>query len=185
MSQTINTLPEKIKSSMIEVSKEQIFLLRLQKKSFIVIKSGGKLYVAFLGNANMLKARAAITRNHKCRNCANFYNEKLRKLCPKVADFSEEACRTYTRSDEEAIRESKRIEKYPFIKEGMECVNSIGSFIVAGCSHFKENAIDEDKMNEKERSRQWYERERELSKEFERQTPGPRERLYNFGYISI
>lgn len=184
MSQTINKLPEKIKSSMKEVSKEQLFLLRLEKKSFVVIKSGGKLYVAFSKNADMLKIRTAI-KMHRCRNCANFFNEKTRRLCPKVADCSEEVCRTYTHSEVDAIRESKRIEKYPFIREGIECVNSIGSFIVVGCSNFQENPTDEDRMNEKELSRQWHERERELAKDFANQEPGLRERLYNFGYGPI
>ena len=122
---------------------------------------------------------------HKCGDCANFYNERTQSLCPKIADYCEEVCRTYTASVIDAIKESKRIEKYDFIEEGAECVNyDRGYFAVGECLLFQPNAEEDRQMKERELSREWLERQRELKKEFEEPKPLSEEMLRDFGYAT-
>lgn len=182
MSQTINLLPEKIKKVTRVSTKEEVFALRLEGKKFVLIKSGGKLYVVFVNKSDAGLIRIAVGK-HKCNHCANFYNHKTGRLCPKIADCPEDIARNYTYSAIEAIKESKRVEKYDFIAEGAECVNfDRGYFLVGECSNFRPNDRGEERMNEKERSREWFDRQRELTEELKEQKPMQREVLCRFGY---
>lgn len=154
MNQTIKNIPEEIKSLLErgfeEVSKEFVLKLRITRKQFYLIKIGEKFYVSL--EKTEIESESKIPKNkkslepHHCSSCANFYNKKRGCLCPKVADGSEEACRRYTGSDIEALAESKRMEKYPFITIGFEEVNiPDGSFIVLGCTSYEEEKKDSER----------------------------------------
>ena len=135
MNQTIKTKLEELEAIIEEfhedfqmLSKEAIVRLRLGKKRFGLLKLKEKFYVfpyRTRGDVEktekiVKKIRACFSNIHCCASCANFYNEQQKKLCPKVEDGSEEVCRRYTNSDIDAITESKRMEKYPFITIGFE-----------------------------------------------------------------
>ena len=159
MSQAIDRIPESVRNSMQEVTNLQILEMRVKPKKFAVFADNGKFYIYSGEKANIIKIRSVMGK-HLCSDCANFYDEKTRKLCPKVADpSSKDDCRAYTNSDFEALVESKRIEKYPFIKEGLECVNySKGFFTVTECSRFKA-CKQIDRLDADEIAKMWFERE--------------------------
>ena len=139
MNQTINKLPEKYKRSFQKILPSEILSLRMSGKAHIIIKSGKEFFVYREDKKNPESTKSAFVKavgSHKCSNCANFC--KNGKLCPKVSDFSVLSCRRYTNSLAAAIKESKRIEKYSFVIEGIEYFNTDSEYlIVSTCDKYK------------------------------------------------
>ena len=180
MNQTINALPENVRNSLKEVTTKEIFELRLKREPLLIIKSNDKLYVIVCKDEKTIEDIKAPFENHKCSNCANFFNNKTKQLCPKVADIFIESYRGYSNLEED-LKESKRIEKYSFITGGIEYTNSAGGFfVVSECSRFKPNGLRT--FDEKEASREWFDTERVLTKELKESREEYCNVFYQFGY---
>jgi len=140
MERTMKQLPEEIKDSLKEVSIEEIAEERAKGKIGIVLKYGDTNYMYIFSNTKVrAKEREKeeiryILGSHLCNSCDI---EQSGKLCPKIADASADTCKRYHADVIEAIMDSKRIEKYDFIRQGIECFNSLKEyFVVSECSHY-------------------------------------------------
>ena len=140
MEKTMEKLPEEIKNSLKELTIEEVINLRLTapEKRFVIIKSGDKLYYTSIRSREQLEGIRSAFGKHLCCDCGNFFCNG--ELCPKVADLSEETYRQDFITKREAVIESKRIEKYPFVIVGVEYFNSQNKqkeyFVVEECSRF-------------------------------------------------
>lgn len=140
MEKTMKKLPEEIRNSLKEVTIEEIIDLRLTvpEKRFIIIKIGNKLYYTPISKREQLEGIRSAFGKHLCCDCGNFFCNG--ELCPKVADLSEETNIKEFFGKREAVIESKRIEKYPFVTSGVEYFNSQNKqkeyLVVEKCSRF-------------------------------------------------
>lgn len=142
------TSEELIKCVKIEFKKtneHEIIRQRFRSKPGIVMKRDNELYLADLPKGFRLNFFKHLLAVHKCRNCAHLSAKPDRYGgCAKVRDrtvrymYGEEA---QERRRTELLRDitwSQRIEKYAFIKEGMETFNvpTLETFVV-DCSNFE------------------------------------------------
>ena len=148
MEQTMKMLPEAIKAETKRVTIDQVVQLRLTGKRFVVLKFGDDLYAYRPREAKEAKTIRDAFKTHKCSSCANFFANG--KLCPKVADTSVDVTGRYSGlyagTEEFTLKESKRIEKYPFILKGVEYFNSSRQyFVVDKCLNYQPNKDSEER----------------------------------------
>lgn len=128
MKQTIN-IPDEIRDSLKEVSEEQILKLRLEGRRFVLVKIGEKLYL--LTDRRKKETIKYALGNHLCSKCMMYRGT----LCPKVFDMPFKTCQEQSI---DAVKYSKRSEKYSFITASVESVNLADEFfIVSACRNFK------------------------------------------------
>jgi len=141
MKRTINQLPEELRGSLEEISVEGIFKKRVSGEIGIVIQIDGDHYMYTFSNTKIgekMKEKVKVRDmfgEHLCNTCEF---TKSGELCPKVADLSVETCRRYYLDEIESFLESKRIEKYDFIKQGVESFNCRREYlIVIECDRYQ------------------------------------------------
>lgn len=153
MNQTIVKLPKKYQESFEKILPAEILSLRLSGKSHIIIKSGNEFFVYRADQKNPESTKNAFLKavgSHKCSDCANFYKDG--KLCPKVSDCSIPTCRRYTSSFIGAVKDSKRIEKYRFVIEGIEYFNADREYLIVSTCNRYEKYGESKSLKESERS---------------------------------
>lgn len=148
MNQTISMLPEEIRKYFKKVTPIEVLKLRLSGKPHIIIKSDNEFFAysekSTRDSADELKH---FFEEHKCPSCGNFFRNG--KLCPKVSDCSVTTCRRFVNSDLEAIKDSKRIEKYSFVIEGIEYFNVDREYlIVSKCMNYVKGQKNDGKRDE-------------------------------------
>ena len=118
-----------------EITREQLMKLRLIGEPGLVYKSEDKFYyTAFPGTLRIIGGESTLG-PHLCgRNCTN-----VCKNCPRTSAltvaYQERSGKRFT----QAVKDSWRIEKYPFITEGIEAFNmesSNDAFLVLSCSQY-------------------------------------------------
>ena len=128
MKQTIN-IPDEIRDSLKEVSAEEILKLRLEGRRFVLVKIGDKLYL--LTDRKKKKDIKYAFGSHLCSTCKMYRGT----LCPKVFDIPLKTCQEQYI---DAVKYSKRSEKYSFITASVESANFVDDFfIVSSCRKFE------------------------------------------------
>jgi len=158
MKQTIN-IPDEIRDSLKEVSEEQILRLRLEGRRFVLIKTGDKLY--FLTDRKKKETIKYALGNHLCSKCMMYRGT----LCQKVFDAPFKTCQEQSI---DAVKYSKRSEKYSFITASVESVNLADDFfIVSACRNFKKEERKEakkettiEKNTNKDSTEEWWDMRR-------------------------
>ena len=131
MKQTVTSLPDETKKYLKEVEKEEILQRRLGRRSTVVVKEGKKYYI--LTNCKKNNSMRHIFGEHLCSKC----DFAKGGLCPKISDMPKEETEKRGYDILEAIIESKRIEKYPFITKGVELFNATREyFVVSECRRY-------------------------------------------------
>ena len=126
-----------------EVSAEELMKHRLSKKPGVVYKRGGTLFYATVPNTlNLNTDFERAFGKHACgEHCS-----MVCQGCPRTSDFTVNSQKRYGKTFSRAVHDSWRIEKYPFVLEGIESFN-MGSTSEA-CLIFKcENYKTRSKMN--------------------------------------
>lgn len=128
---------------MCEVSEEELMQHRLSKIPGVVYKRGDHLFYTRVPNTiNLNTDFERSAGRHACgEHCS-----MVCQGCPRTSDFTVNSQRRYGKAFPKAIQDSWRIEKYPFVLEGIESFN-MGSTSEA-CLVFKcENYKTRSKMN--------------------------------------
>lgn len=105
---------------MIQVSEEELMGHRLSKVPGVVYKKDSTLfYTAIPDNINLNTDFERSAGKHACgEHCS-----MVCQGCPRTSDFTVASQRRYGKSFPRAIQDSWRIEKYPFVLEGIESFN--------------------------------------------------------------
>jgi len=146
MIETTNSIPEELRRYLHIISADQVLQKRSNNECATVLKFQGNLYL--LSDSDLEERIKSALGKHLCSDCTIFSGT----LCPKVLDLPRELClrKGYTRI--EGIADSKRIEKYDFITEGIECFNTCDDFfVVTKCARFENADLKRKKEKEKER----------------------------------
>lgn len=118
-----------------EVTREQLIQFRLSKKPGLVYKSEDKYYYTAIPDTLRLISSESNFGPHLCgRNCAN-----VCKNCPRTVALTVKYQQRLGKKFVEAVRDSWRIEKLPFITEGLEAFNmewSNDASVVICCSQY-------------------------------------------------
>lgn len=142
MEQTIERIPEEIRGLIREVNEKEIFIRRFKRRRGVVIKIAQKLYLIDDPSIDMLNTLKILFNDTLCARCEICRNGEL---CTKVADRAKEYTKRIELSPIDAIRESKRLEKYPFVLQGIEAFNyPMGDefLLVLECKNFKKFHVD-------------------------------------------
>lgn len=124
---------------LIEVNQQELLCLRLSKKPGFVLKKDGRYYYTPISEDVKLLSTFNGFGIHQCSvNC-----DRLSPAadcdggCAKVRDIDATQYLQYGASLGEAIKLSKRIEKYPFIQCGCETFNTkLNCFVVLECTRY-------------------------------------------------
>lgn len=116
------------------VTRERILRLRLSMQSACIIKANDKF--AFTNVQHDLNLSNAFAK-HLCTKCIHCLARNNNNGCKKVYDLSPSEFTNISRR--EAIKKSKRLEKYDFIKRGIETFGCYpyNAFIVLQCDNFE------------------------------------------------
>lgn len=134
-----------------KTNEHEIIRQRFRSKPGIVMKRDNELYLADLPKGFRLNFFKHLLNVHKCRNCEHLSAKPDRYGgCAKVRDrtvkymYGEEAQKRRKTQILREITWSQRIEKYAFIKEGMETFNvpTLETFVVE-CANFERMPDDE------------------------------------------
>lgn len=116
------------------VTRSQIKNYRLDGKPYCLIKSNGRYVIAPIPDNLSL---TNVTCKHLCSVCDHcFARPESEGGCSKICDLSADEYSDL--SENQAIDESMRLEKYDFITTGFETIGTNGAnvFIVMNCNHF-------------------------------------------------
>ena len=122
---------------MCEVSEEELMKHRLSKIPGVVYKKDSTLFYATIpDHINLNTDFERSMGKHACgEHCS-----MVCKGCPRTSDFTVASQRRYGKSFPRAIQDSWRIEKYPFVLEGIESFN-MGSTseacLIMRCKNYK------------------------------------------------
>lgn len=119
-----------------EVSAEELMQLRLSKKPGVVYKNGDKLFYTTIPDTLNLNSHAV--KNISKHACGNHCSMVCRG-CPRTSDHTVASQQKLGKSFNAAVVSSWRIEKYPFVTEGIETFNmraSNDAFRVLGCENY-------------------------------------------------
>jgi len=131
MKWTIEKIPENIRMTLQKTTEEKVFIDRLNGYRGAVIKIGDDLFTSSKKPSDLHHALGS----HLCSSCKMEINSHL---CPKVQDLSMESCRRNTSTEVEALKDSKRLEKYDFITLGVEGYGMKNDFlVVCECERYK------------------------------------------------
>jgi len=127
---------ELIRVPFVEVSSEkELIKLRIKEKPILILKNDGKLFYLKVENMKLLLANFKERPIHHCDSCKNCYPGR----CKKVRDrFFEALYRNGISNYNNTVKESKRIEKYPFVLDGIELygLNDKDYFICSKCAFY-------------------------------------------------
>lgn len=118
-----------------EVTAKELFTLRISEIPGIVYKKNDKLFYSEIPGTISLNNKSGYFNHHSCGN----YCSKVCTECPRTFDLSVSyQQRLGTASFPKAVFDSWRIEKYAFIREGLETFNMYDSdeFIVLQCDNY-------------------------------------------------
>lgn len=119
-----------------EVTPLELAQHRLSKKPGIVYKKNGKLYYTSFPATLKIYGQDDTLGTHLCgKNC-----DMICKGCRRTSDLTVPYQERYGKKFVEAVKASWRIEKYPFITEGIEAFNMISAYdalLVLECENFK------------------------------------------------
>lgn len=177
----LSRLPETVKKKIQKVETQKLFELRLTETPLFVIKIPEGFYVLpydrKIEDMNREKVKYVLG-DHRCGRCANISN------CPKVRDAFKDAAKKWCATNREAVRDSKRSEKYPFVKKCVELINSTDDFfIVASCDNFKvakQNQVEENPATDEIWELRAAQAREAMEEERRRRIEG--EQYYNYGY---
>ena len=116
-------------------SEKELIGLRMKKEPILIIRNNGKLFYLKANKMKLFLVNFTGRPMHKCDSCRNCYPGR----CNKVKDrFFEALYRTGISNYHNTIMESKRIEKYPFIIDGIEFygLNEKDYFICNKCAFY-------------------------------------------------
>ena len=120
-----------------EVSRKELIQLRLGKRPGCVYKKYGKLYYAAIPKKLTFVGKTIAIGKHLCGvNCS-----MVCKGCPRTSDLTVSYQEKNGKKFAQAVLDSWRIEKYPFVSEGFEAFNMSGTsdaFIVMECTNYRE-----------------------------------------------
>ena len=107
---------KKVRYALVQVSKEELFARRLSKQPGIVYKYNGMLFYAAVKNHMeiFIQGKPHLCALHCSRVC---------KDCPRTRDLTVAYQLKFNNHFFAAVKDSWRIEKYPFIQEGIEAFN--------------------------------------------------------------
>lgn len=116
-----------------KASPEEIIRKRVNNESGIVMVFEGETYFANAPRKARIETLEEV-KLHKCRNCMRLSAKPdAEGGCAKVRDLP-----ISLQDTERSIRNKMRIEKYAFITEGMESVNTVDmETLVIQCEHFE------------------------------------------------
>ena len=119
------------------VSREELKELRLNKKiAGLVCKDGNALFYTEIPGSLRLNSSAADFGSHMCgKNCSKVCNG-----CPRTSDLTVSFQERGGKHFFQAVKDSWRLEKYPFIVSGIEAFNMEGSndaCIVFACKNYQ------------------------------------------------
>lgn len=118
-----------------EVSRAELFQLRLEGAPGLVCKYNDKLFYTAIPGDLRIAGQDNNFGPHMCgRNCAN-----VCRSCRRTADLTVSYQERLGKDLLEAIHNSWRIDKYPFIQEGIEAFNmesSYDAFLVFNCENY-------------------------------------------------
>lgn len=145
-----------------EIAERDIAKLRMSGKPVFLLKINGRYYRAFISKRLHLLAHDLIG-DHMCKYCDKaIATSDECGGCQKVRDRDFNECLSADVTKRKAMQDSKRIEKYPFIKAGYESfgVNQ-ETFMVAECDNYKSYSprklmSPEDKRNLLISLEEWY-----------------------------
>ncbi len=125
-----------------EIAEKDIVRLRMSGKPVFLLKLDGKYYRAFISKHLHLLAHDLIG-DHMCKYCDKaIATSDECGGCQKVRDREFNECISQDVTKRKAMQDSKRIEKYSFIKAGYESfgVNQ-ETFMVAECDNYKNYSV--------------------------------------------